>query len=471
MMLAVIHVLALASAAPSQALGKAPSQALGKAPSQALGKAPDFSALHDLLSGWLFTTEYAVTIGNKDGRLFSYESGKFKLDTQIPTGSTSKWPSAMMFASLVDDGTIGSLDDRVSKYLPYWTTNASDLRSSVTLRMLLTFTSGFGGGHPGDEMNTRAARQYRATAERHNHTNITACDAAKGTIAGCAEAIYRQVGGKGGKGLIGVPGKVYSYNSNHLQLAAGVAVAATGLSIHDVVHKYLFEPYGMSHSYYDGAGCPDFAGSLVTTGHDYEKFLAGVLTHTYPSAEVRATARVGASELSTPRPFAPPRGVPAVASLAPPHPHTHGRAPPMQIIRQSEVDATPFLSDYYTLYGNYGFGHFLSCFDSTWGFTDACKAAQVHMDPGAFGFIPLIDRKHGYYLQVVAAEIAPTGSYPLSGIPEYLAVAIKAHVDAILSSAPPSYEDHMHYTPSLLSLGVADVNYMLNCKLHPAACM
>ena len=56
---------------------------------------------------------------------------------------------AMMFASLVSDGTIASLDDPVSKYLDYWTKNTSDPRSQVTVRMLLTFTSGFGGGHPG----------------------------------------------------------------------------------------------------------------------------------------------------------------------------------------------------------------------------------------------------------------------------------------------------------------------------------
>lgn len=148
----------------------------------------DFSSLHDLLQGWEFTSEYAVTIGNKDGRLFKYESGKFKLDTQIPTGSTSKWPSAMMFAGLVNDGSVSSLDDLVSKYLPYWTTSKADLRSTVTLRMLLTFTSGFGGGHPGDEMNTRAARQYRAHAPPHNKTNITACDFNKGNISGCVSA-------------------------------------------------------------------------------------------------------------------------------------------------------------------------------------------------------------------------------------------------------------------------------------------
>ena len=73
------------------------------------------------------------------------------MNTQIPTGSTSKWPSAMMFASLVSDGTIASLDDPVSKYLDYWTTSKHDNRSKVTVRMLLTFTSGFGDGHPGED--------------------------------------------------------------------------------------------------------------------------------------------------------------------------------------------------------------------------------------------------------------------------------------------------------------------------------
>ena len=69
-----------------------------------------------------------------------------------------------------------------------------------------------------------------------------------------------------------------------------------------------------------------------------------------------------------------------------------------------------------------------------------------------------------------AAEIGATGSYPLSGIPEYLAVAIKPHIDAILSAHPPDSGEHMTHSPGLLSLGVADVNYCLNCKLYPSAC-
>ena len=88
---------------------------------------------------------------------------------------------------------------------------------------------------------------------------------------------------------------------------------------------------------------------------------------------------------------------------------------------------------------------------------------------GAFGFIPYIDRKNGYYLEVVAAETTPTGSYPLSGIPEYLAVALKPHVDAILSDNPPTTCPSLH-TRYDFGLGLADVNYCLDCKLYPDHC-
>ena len=219
-------------------------------------KVIDWEPLRKLLSGWEFTTEYAITIGTADGaRSFRYESGNFSLKTQIPTGSTSKWPSAMMFASLVDDGTVASLDDPVHKYLDYWTSDPLDPRSEITLRHLLTFTSGFGGGHPGQEFNGRAAREWRkrsgmAPSGPHGAgfgNASEACDTNHGEISLCAKSIYEEVE------LIGRPGHVYSYNSNHLQLAAGLAVAASGLPIKDVVRKYLLEPYGMTNSYCESA--------------------------------------------------------------------------------------------------------------------------------------------------------------------------------------------------------------------------
>jgi len=385
---------------------------------------PRWDEFRKLLQGWEFTTEYAVVVGDASGNLFTYEGGNFTMKTKVPTGSTSKWPSAMMFAALVNDGTITSLDDPVSKYLSWWTKDPKDLRSTVTFRMLLSFTSGFGGGHPGEEGNTRAAREWRRAnmpSDQQKAVPIRAlqgdaCDDKTGDITKCAESIYS------GVKLVGTPGKTYSYNSNHLQLAAAVAVAATGLDIQSVIKKYLLVPYGMTDSVYPGK-CPSFAAGLVTTGADYEKFMAGLLSY---------------------------------------------KTLKKSIIDASEEDSTPFLEGY-TLYGDYGFGHFLMCFDSVKGFTNECKEAQSHMDPGAFGFIPIIDRKYEYYMAVVAAEIPPTGSYPLSGIPEYLGVSVKTHLDKIMSEkyVPGAMS---HHSPGFFSLTIADVNYCLNCVLHPKEC-
>ncbi|CAK9045603.1 Small nuclear ribonucleoprotein SmD1b (AtSmD1-b) [Durusdinium trenchii] len=389
--------------------------------------APDASAwdgLRQILQQWEFTTNYAVVVGDaKHGRLFTYEGGNFTLKTKIPTGSTSKWPSAMMFAGLVEDGSVG-LDDPVHKHLSWWTKDPKDPRSTVTFRMLLSFTSGFGDGHPGEEANTRAGREWRQAngrAELMSARRLAGkeCDSTSGDILSCGKYIYNNVK------LIGKPGQVYSYNSNHLQLAAAVAVTVTGLDIQQVIQKYLVEAFDMKDSSYPGS-CPDFGGGLFTTGVDYEKFMAGLLAYKTFSKE---------------------------------------------LIDASEVDATPFLKDYYTLYGDYGFGHFLMCFDSVKGFTKECEEAQCHMDPGAFGFIPLYDRKNNYYMQVVAAEIPPTGSYPLSGIPEYLAVGIKPHVDAIMTGQVTSNPmEQLSHNPQFLSLSMSDVNYCLNCKLHPKSC-
>jgi len=391
-----------------------------------------WNVLTELLEGWEFTTEYAISVGDASGELFRYEGGNFTMNTQVPTGSTSKWPSAMMVTGLVNDGTVG-LDDPVNQHLKWWTTDPADDRSQVTLRMLLSFTSGFGDGHPGQQFNTRAARKWRQENNVQRdpieslHSKLVRelgsaaadpCNQTTGDISACAESIYKNVK------LIGKPGSVYSYNGNHLQIAAAVAVAASGLTTEQVIHKYLLQPFNMTDSYYYGK-CPGFADSLMTTAADYQKFLHGLLTYS-PISE--------------------------------------------QIVKASEEDNTPFLAAEYSLYGDYGFGHFLMCFDSVDGFTNKCAEAQCHMDPGAFGFMPIIDRKHNYYMQVAAAEISPTGSYPLSGIPEYLAQAIKPHIDAIMSAHPPADEEHLHYTPRFMSMGVADVNYCLNCKLHPETC-
>lgn len=172
---------------------------------------PDqWGTLREQLDSWVLTDNFAVTIGDASGPLFQYTHGNFTLDTLIGTASTSKWPLAMMFVGLVADGTIRSLDAKASEYVRWWATEVGDPKSQVTLRHLLSFTSGFGTGAPGQE----------------NASDLCMDSSTSGLdYDGCAQQVYLATN------LSGTPGKTYTYNSVHLQLAGAVAMSASGLGI------------------------------------------------------------------------------------------------------------------------------------------------------------------------------------------------------------------------------------------------
>ena len=372
--------------------------------------ASPWQPLRHYLSRWPYTDNFMVQVGNASGIQFEYVRGNTTPDAHVLTASTSKWPSAMALSGLVADGSIRSLDAKVSEYVPWWNKNASDPRSAVTFRHLLSFTSGFGEGKPGNE-------SYKGLDCMRWQGNIT--------YEACAKEVHDKVE------MWCWPGYCYSYNANHLKLAGVMAMHATGLGIQGVISKYLNKGLGMANT-----ACkyrphknstelllepnPDLSVCLNTTGGDYSKFLHGMLTKTILSSEV---------------------------------------------IDASEKDYTPgeMMGDGCTLYGHYGFGHFLECFDSYQGYTKECAAAQVHCDPGAFGYYPLLDRRYGYWAQVVAYEHG--ASYPRSGIPEYLRVLIKPYIDLIVQGKS-LYENH----ESLKSLSMDALDYVNDCYFHPEHC-
>ena len=90
-----------------------------------------------------FDGEFSVNVGSDHGTLFRWESPGFSSSkTRMAGASLSKWPAAIMISGLVNDGTL-SYDDKANKHIKWWTKNPLDKRSHVTLRHLLSFTSGF----------------------------------------------------------------------------------------------------------------------------------------------------------------------------------------------------------------------------------------------------------------------------------------------------------------------------------------
>ena len=78
--------------------------------------------LRSLLARWPYTDNFLIQVGNASGLQFEFVKGNMTRDAHVGTASTSKWPSAMAIAGAVADGSIRSLDSKVSEYVPWWST-------------------------------------------------------------------------------------------------------------------------------------------------------------------------------------------------------------------------------------------------------------------------------------------------------------------------------------------------------------
>jgi len=269
------------------------------------------------------------------------------MDTQIIMASSSKFPAAIAIAGAVVDGHL-SFKTKANEVFPWWTKDASDVRSRVTLAHLLTFTSGMVSSDFAD-CGTKC---------------LSLPNASQYDPEDCAREIYQEFAYHGKGNLWVEPGTMWSYHSNHLQVAGPMAAKAAGLTVERLIEKYLTTPLQMTKTLWFGYPNPHLAAAMVTTGNDYDKLLQAVLTY---------------------------------------------RIAPKEVIDQMELDAyrrypglqfSPYPKDTnLAFYGHYSMGTYFECVSQKWN--EQCEKAGVHADPGAFGYWPLIDRSKGYYMQLV----------------------------------------------------------------------
>lgn len=172
---------------------------------------------------------------------------------------------------------------------------------------------------------------------------------------------------------------------------------------------------------------PQFAVGITTTGADFEKMLRKMLTYEFLGKDVLTEMEKDWS------------------------------APPVQPSGDG-------------WFGHYGMGHWFDCLGYAAG-QDAgssgplpqwCLDQAIPSGPGAFGYFPLIDRKRGYYMQIVLAEDMKCRSE----IPEYLRAIAKPVVDAIVEGKPVTQQDLFVSEGGLLLRELLDIyNYLPpNCK-------
>lgn len=321
----------------------------------------DWSLVDQAILGFKNVTNMAFTVGTEYGRQHTIEKG-FAMSRRIVMASASKFPVAVSVARAVAAGHL-SFDTPAGEVFPWWTKDAGDKRSRVTLRHLLSFRSGMAiddvaGG------------------------NVSCLSLVKGllySLEGCAKEIYDEVD------FTYEPGTVWSYHSLHLQIAGAMAAKAAGnLTAKDFMYRYLLRPMEMNRSFFLGRGNPHLAATLVSTGDDYDRLLHKYFTYQ-----------------AVPKPLADEMEKDYITS---------------------GVHAAPFEKDEQLIdkFGHYSMCLYYECVDQKWGPT--CEDRQRHADPGAFGYWPLIDRKKKFYMQVVTQFIV----VPPPGMPASEAAALPA---------------------------------------------
>lgn len=144
----------------------------------------------------------------------------FTTDTRTNIGSTSKQFTAFSLLLLADQGKL-SLDDDVRKHIP----ELPDLGKTVTIRNLLTHTSGYR-----EFLNALALSGRRLDyGDYIDRKEIIAL-------------VQRQ------PALQNAPGAEFNYNNTGYALASMIVERVSGQSFPDFLRDHVFGPLGMSHS-------------------------------------------------------------------------------------------------------------------------------------------------------------------------------------------------------------------------------
>lgn len=195
-----------------------------------------------------FPNGICVEVATPAGVVYSHGFGGMTNSSQVLVASGSKWVTSATILRLVDAGAFPhGLDTQTKELLvdantgQPWTGNMGD----ITLRQLLSFTSGISGDDNASE-------------------NVLI------TLASAVQTIYNDDAASAS-----APGSYFYYGSTHMRIAARMAEVATGKSWAQLFAEQLHDPFGWSStSIYSGGGPnPNPAGGLKCSGQEYMRLV------------------------------------------------------------------------------------------------------------------------------------------------------------------------------------------------------
>lgn len=192
---------------------------------------------------------FAIILTQNGRTIFEKTYGPFNANQAIAIASASKWLSGALVMSVVDEGRT-SLDDRLSKFLPYFTGD----KAAITLRQAFSHTAGF-------------------PAESAFTTETPCINDRSTTLDLCAQQIAAVP-------LVAVPGTQLNYGGLSMQAAGRMIEVAAGTSWVQAFADRITRPLGMNQTLAALPGRdqnPLVPGGYASTGLDYTRFLQMIL--------------------------------------------------------------------------------------------------------------------------------------------------------------------------------------------------
>ena len=183
-------------------------------------------------------------------RLEKYADGVDK-ETVWTSFSMAKSVSSMLLGVALKEGDIESLDDILQKYIPEL--NGHDY-GKVTVRQLLTMTSGIAWNEDYEDPNADVAQMYRSPCENNEPHILTYMKPLK---------------------FVQKPGIHWNYSTGETDLVGILIQKATGKSLAEYLSEKIWQPGGMEHcAYWLADECSDLnlgGSGLSASLRDYAR--------------------------------------------------------------------------------------------------------------------------------------------------------------------------------------------------------
>lgn len=182
----------------------------------------------------------------KDGKIiYKKELGDFNIKTPAQIASCSKWLTAALVMTFVDEGKI-ALDQKVSDFLPIFETYG---KTYITIRQCLSHTTGI--ADKAGLMNILQRRKFETLDEE------------------VVSFVKREIADNAGKS--------FYYGSVGLNIAARVLEVVSKKSFETLMKQRIFTPLEMKSSTFSSDNAPNPSGGAISSANDYMNFLIMIL--------------------------------------------------------------------------------------------------------------------------------------------------------------------------------------------------